>query len=263
MMHTDQPPAAGLPLLRLLVPSAVERAALAAQALASNASPDGEEFILRLVRSGNLPANTLSYLHAQLLTLRLKQAGGGQRAAILRAVADKLGISEKVLRADARFAAAADALVAAHGELARRVIFGGAVRVSPRRVGEISRMAPPRQEAELASYARTGHAYAPEVGYADLVDRMVGVPGPDGTRRPVPVPDRDVPPLDTVCFAEVVSRLARAEGLVAKNVFEVPRLEGVRPTLQEKERLLGQLDRITRHAALLRSLILTLEPSSP
>jgi len=59
----------------------------------------------------------------------------------------------------------------------------------------------------------------------------------------------DVPPLDTEKFAELVNRLDRAPGLVAKVVVDMPRLRGVRPAAGEEAKMRERLAALDRYAS--------------
>lgn len=101
-------------------------------------------------------------------------------------------VSRETIRDDCLYAAAVDNLVSNCGERARDLILRGHPFLSSRKVGTISRMAPPRQRYELEQVAQ-GH-------------------------RPFKKPSNGIAPFDTTGFKEVISRLRRARGSLAKGV---------------------------------------------
>jgi len=76
---------------------------------------------------------------------------------------------------------------------------------------------------------------------ARLLNTTTQVPAPDGGAI-------GVPPLDTEKFAELVNRLDRAPGLVAKVVVDMPRLRGVRPAAGEDAKMRERLSALVRYA---------------
>lgn len=126
----------------------------------------------------------------------------------------------------AGFVAAVDVIADNCGEKARALILSGRSRLTPKDVGTISRMAPDRQRYEMGEVAEG--------------------------RRPFQKPKHGEPPLDTVNFKEVFSRLARAKGLIEKNVRDLPRLPAdVRPTQDEMKGIQAKLRGIAEDAGVL------------
>ena len=158
----------------------------------------------------------------------------------------------------------------------RRKILAGEVPIQAKKLMTISRTAPPMRRAQAKSYAATGRPLElPR--YRDVVDglteaiRNEGVDitsrGGEGlaaalaqaldtrTRIDTPAGVIDVPPLDTEEVSELLNRLDRALGLVAKVVVDLPRLYGATPTGVEEAALRERLGSITAFAGLVELLL--------
>lgn len=131
---------------------------------------------------------------------------------IAQLLANEFNTTQKVIRADARFAKALAVITRNCGEQARELILSARAPLTAKQVGVISRTTPERQRFEMEQVAQG--------------------------RRPFCKPENGVPIFDTLHYGEVVSRLRRASGLVrqqekivraypVKSVYDVPKIEKV------------------------------------
>jgi hypothetical protein len=142
-------------------------------------------------------------------------------------VASTCGVGEKVIRADAKLAAAVRSIVDSCGDSALATMLAYGSRLSLKEIGMISRMAPPRQRYEMGQAAQ---------------GKRIGIK-----------PKTGVPPLDTVRYAEVASRMQRFQGKFAKNIAALP--VDAMPPSQMTDKLWVEIKRMTTNARALRQMI--------
>jgi hypothetical protein len=147
------------------------------------------------------------------------------------------------------------------GDLRRRLL-AGEVEIPPRKAMEISRMAPPMRAAQARSYAETGGPLELPT-YRDVVDAALEAARArrgDGDlaaalaavlRESGGFPGAAMPPLDTEKYAELIYRLDRALGLVAKVAVNLPRLGGIVPAEGEAEKLRERLGKLAEFSQLI------------
>lgn len=137
---------------------------------------------------------------------------------------------KSAVAADPKLATALAIISGNCGEDARNLILSGRSCLRSKDIGTISRMAPERQRYEMEQVAQG--------------------------RPPFQKPKEGIPPLDTVNFKEVKSRLGRALGLITKNVRDIPRLPaGMRPTDEEKGYIREKLTAIVADSLQLLTLL--------
>jgi Uri superfamily endonuclease len=150
-------------------------------------------------------------------------------------------------------------------------ILAGRIPIPPAKAMTIARLAPAMRRAQAQSYAATGKPLKLPL-YRDVVDAALAALPSQGkghgaqnegvvdglarllnTTTQIPLPEGgaiEVPPLDTEKYAELLNRLDRALGLVAKVVIDMPRLRGVRP-VGEEVKMRERLAALVRYAGLI------------
>lgn len=136
------------------------------------------------------------------------------------------------------------------GKHARAFILSSKCKLSQKKIKMISRMAPPRQR-DVIKCAIKGKPFKRPL-YIELVLAMS-----NSKSKPVLVSR------DTEVIPEVLNRLQRAEGMIAKNVMNLPRLKGVVPTEKETGVLREKLKNIRLCLRLLADQLKALRMAPP
>jgi len=129
---------------------------------------------------------------------------------IARMLANRLGIDEEEVRADAKFANAVETILGNCGTSYRSVLFSG--QLTRKQIESVNRVHPERQRYELDVVAMGGRLFQK--------------------------PKNGPPPFDTLGFYEVTSRLARAEGIVQQALERIRRCSRLKIKEAVRTRLL-------------------------
>jgi hypothetical protein len=140
-------------------------------------------------RAGNADLYARGRQYAAQIARRT--ADGDDRRAAIRRLAAESGREVAEVRSAVRFADAVNSLARNAGPKAKGLIQAGGRHLSPEIVMQVSRTHPDRQRFAMANVARGVHPFSKPPACTD-------------------------PPFDTLGWGEVISRLARASGLLER-----------------------------------------------